>query len=60
MTTGKNFDGLKTPISDTRLIKMCSLCIDEIDLDRDECVTMVVNGRRAFYHKSCIDERRDQ
>jgi hypothetical protein len=60
MDIGKNFDGLKTPISKRPLIRICSICLDDVDLDHEAWTSIIVNGRRAFYHRSCCNEERDQ
>lgn len=38
---------------------LCSICLGDVDPDIEEYTTMIVNGRRAFYHKACLKEEHE-
>jgi len=42
-----------------RMIRLCSICLYDVDLNDDDWTTIIVNGRRAYYHKACLAEEKD-
>lgn len=38
---------------------LCSICLGDVDPDTEKYTTMIVNGRRAFYHEACLKEEHE-
>jgi hypothetical protein len=42
--------------SAVEVIFMCSICLHDVHPDTEEWTSIIVNGRRAYYHKACLEE----